>query len=219
MEIKLPMKLSNISLITGNKHILSCFHPALVIIDMQNAFISKKGSFAKRGKKIISLGRAIRNIKKISSIAGQRKIPVIYTKLSFAQGYSNAGLFIKKFPEIKSLSAYLDNSFDSEIFMALRPLRKDIVVKKNHYDPFIQTRLNRILRARRVKILILAGVLTNVCVEATARAAFDRGYFPVVVSDATSTYKNGTHKFSLDNIKSHFGDVLSTKDIIKILKS
>jgi ureidoacrylate peracid hydrolase len=59
------------------------------------------------------------------------------------------------------------------------------VVKKSRYSGFAGTNLDQVLRARRVRNLVFAGVAANACVESTLRDAYHREYFVALVSDAT----------------------------------
>jgi len=61
----------------------------------------------------------------------------------------------------------------------------DAVVIKALYDPFLASGLEATLEALGVHRLVLAGVFADVCVDATARTAFQKGFEVSVVSDGT----------------------------------
>eukprot|EP01105_Mastigella_eilhardi_P000632 TRINITY_DN1074_c0_g1_i1.p3 TRINITY_DN1074_c0_g1~~TRINITY_DN1074_c0_g1_i1.p3 ORF type:complete len:203 (+),score=72.20 TRINITY_DN1074_c0_g1_i1:27-611(+) len=71
------------------------------------------------------------------------------------------------------------------------------VFHKKTYSAFCGTQLQERLREWGVDTLILAGVLTNCCIETTARDAFCRGFRVVVVPDATATSDRELHAASL----------------------
>ncbi len=58
-------------------------------------------------------------------------------------------------------------------------------MSKLGYDAFIGTELETHLRARGIDHLVIAGVFTDVCVDALARTAFQKGFRVSVVADAT----------------------------------
>lgn len=61
------------------------------------------------------------------------------------------------------------------------------VIVKHHPNAFWETDLDAQLRGRDVKNLVLAGFMTHVCVNSTARGAFNLGYNATVIGDATAT--------------------------------
>lgn len=61
------------------------------------------------------------------------------------------------------------------------------VVVKQYPDSFVQTDLDERLKASGVSNLVLTGFMTHMCVNSTARGAFNLGYAPSVVASATAT--------------------------------
>jgi nicotinamidase-related amidase len=61
------------------------------------------------------------------------------------------------------------------------------VVVKNYPNSFVQTDLDDRLKAANASNLVLAGFMTHMCVNSTARGAFNLGYAPTVVAAATAT--------------------------------
>ena len=83
---------------------------------------------------------------------------------------------------------------------------------------FVGTNLNIILKTSQIRYLLFIGVATNVCVGSTVRDAYHRGYFPIVVSDATASFgPEYTHDTEIWNFKFIFGWVTTTDDLIKSL--
>jgi nicotinamidase-related amidase len=70
----------------------------------------------------------------------------------------------------------------------LRPQPGEPVLRKARDDGFLGTDLGSILVAHRVSRVVLAGVMSEMCVSATARTALDRGYRVVLPHDAHGTY-------------------------------
>lgn len=188
---------------------------ALVIVDMQNAFCSKKGSFHKRGRAILGLEDVIKNVKKLLGFARKQKLTVIFTRLVFQKDYCDTGLLGQKNPFIKKLNAYQEESWDSRIARVLTPQASEIIINKKCYDPFHQTDLKNILQKNKIEKIIIAGVLTNVCVESTVRSAFEWGFESIVVKEATSTYSQRLHNGSLTTMRRHFAQVGNFKQLIK----
>lgn len=186
---------------------------ALVVVDLQNALCSKKGSYAKRGKSVLDVGRVVRNVKKLLGIFRRRKLPVIFVRIAFKKDYSDAGLLAKKCPEIVRVKAYREGSRDSAFVKGVRPRPGETVVVKKGYGSFENTPLEKILKKKKIKKVVVTGVLTNVCVESFVRSAFDKGFEPVVIKDATSSYSRKLHAASLETMGRHFAQVLSLQEL------
>ena len=67
------------------------------------------------------------------------------------------------------------------------PREGEPVVVKNYPNSFVQTDLDDRLKAAKASNLVLAGFMTHMCVNSTARGAFNLGYAPTVVAAATAT--------------------------------
>ncbi|MEW5808542.1 MAG: cysteine hydrolase family protein [Actinomycetota bacterium] len=67
------------------------------------------------------------------------------------------------------------------------PLETEPIVVKNYPNAFVQTELEDRLASLGVQNLVLAGFMTHMCVNSTARGAFNLGYAPTVVASATAT--------------------------------
>jgi nicotinamidase-related amidase len=67
------------------------------------------------------------------------------------------------------------------------PRNGEPVVVKNYPNAFVQTDLDEVLKTANASNLVLAGFMTHMCVNSSARGAFNLGYAPTVVAAATAT--------------------------------
>jgi nicotinamidase-related amidase len=75
----------------------------------------------------------------------------------------------------------------AEIHGNVEPLAKEVVFQKNYPNSFRGTPLLDHLRDNGVAKVVVAGMMTHMCVDATVRAAFDYGFEVTVVHDACAT--------------------------------
>jgi nicotinamidase-related amidase len=98
-------------------------------------------------------------------------------------------------------------------------------VEKNVPDAFIHTGLERWLRVRDIRGVVIVGVITNNSVEATARSSGNLGFDTVVVSDAAFTFDKrdyaGTarsaeevHAMSLANLDGEYATIAKTQQVL-----
>ncbi|MBC9207431.1 cysteine hydrolase [Roseomonas aerophila] len=92
---------------------------------------------------------------------------------------------------------------------------EDSIVPKYRYSAFIRgaSDLEAILRQRGYDTVLIAGTLTNVCCESSARDAMMLNFHTVMVSDANAALTDAEHNASLISFYSFFGDVLSTDEV------
>lgn len=90
-------------------------------------------------------------------------------------------------------------SRDAEMIDELAPLPDEIVFPKTSSSVFISTNIDYVLRNLGTKYLIIAGCLTDQCVDSAVRDACDLGYLVTVPTDAVATQSAERHDWSLRN--------------------
>jgi nicotinamidase-related amidase len=93
----------------------------------------------------------------------------------------------------------------------------DVVVTKHQPNAFYGTDLEVQLQRRGVRTIILGGISTNLGVEATARAAHERGYEQIFVPDAMAAREADLHQHSVTRIFPSMGRVRSLDDVLSAL--
>ena len=204
---------------------------AVIVIDMQNAFVSKGGMFDLWGKDILKVQEIFKPIKRINSVARARGLKVIYVVHRHSPDLRECGGPNSPYRYRGDLKSYYEHpewrdkliisgTWGAEIVEELKPKEGDILVVKPRYSAFFGTRLDMILKTYSIKYLICLGVATNICVEGTIRDAFNLDYFSILVSDATvSTGPSFMQEAEIFNLKNSFGWVTNTKTILKAINA
>ncbi|MFT7533753.1 MAG: ureidoacrylate peracid hydrolase, partial [Gammaproteobacteria bacterium] len=94
-------------------------------------------------------------------------------------------------------------SWDGQVIDELAPEENEIWLPKSSSSVFISTRIDYILRNLNIKQLVIAGLLTDQCVESAVRDACDLGYLVTLVTDACATYSRERHENSLSAISGY----------------
>jgi nicotinamidase-related amidase len=94
----------------------------------------------------------------------------------------------------------------------------DVVVTKHQPNAFYATDLEVHLARRGIRTIVLGGISTNVGVESTARAAFERGFEQVFVEDAMAARGEDLHAFPVARTFPTLGRVRSTADVLDALR-
>ena len=108
-----------------------------------------------------------------------------------------------------------ENKWGAE-FYNVHPRKNEPVVIKHTNDAFLYTFLEPILRAHGIQTVVLTGLLTEACIDTTARSAQDRGYFVVVPEDCVASYNEKSHFFALETMRKSFVTVIPSKKLIGV---
>ena len=205
---------------------------AVIVVDMQNAFVSKGGYFDLVGYDLSAVQKIIEPCKEVISIAREKGSRIIYLQMGYSPDLSDAGSpnspnwfklrglkMVRQHPEWKE-KLYIYGTWGADIIEELTPQIGDILVKKQKHDGFIGTNLDIILKTYEMKHLVFIGTATNICVESTLRHAFSSGYFSILISDAVSQIGPSlTQEATLFNVKSTFGWVTTSGNLLIALRS
>jgi nicotinamidase-related amidase len=82
---------------------------------------------------------------------------------------------------------FIPGTQGAEIHASVRPREGETVVEKNFPNSFRGTPLDSLLKGAGVGELVVAGMMTHMCVDASVRQAADLGYKVTLLGDACAT--------------------------------
>ncbi len=82
---------------------------------------------------------------------------------------------------------FLPNTEGAEIHKNVKPLDAEKIIIKHFPNSFRETELQQYLKELGVNELVICGMMTHMCIDATTRAAKDLGYECTVIGDACAT--------------------------------
>ncbi len=174
---------------------------ALVVVDLQEFFVDPSSHA------FLPLSPHIeRNIRLLVDAYRRRGLPIIFTRHAHG-AESTLGSMGRWWGDPLMASSPLSK-------LRLEPAEGEVVVVKERYDAFHNTSLEEELEDRGVKELVFTGVMTDLCVETTARSAFVRDYDVMVVMDATTTQSEELHISSLITLAHGFAIIRRTDEIL-----
>ncbi|WP_168123032.1 isochorismatase family cysteine hydrolase [Paenibacillus sp. HB172176] len=186
---------------------------ALIVIDMQNDFCHEDGACGRAGMVDIKAFQAcVEPIAKLVEQARTLQIPVLYVMMTLDAGTTSDAWKLKH--EGGSPAGIVEKgSWGTEMYK-LQPQPGDHLIEKHRYSAFIGTNLDLTLRSLNRKSIVLTGVLTNVCVESTARDGFMLDYNVTLASDGCAGSSAEAHAMTLSNISNYFGQVMESEAIL-----
>jgi ureidoacrylate peracid hydrolase len=193
-------------------------HTALLIIDLQNDYCSKKGKVSKIFKfNVEPIEGIISDMKSFLSKAREKNIQVIWTRM--IEDYKNSRVkknMVNKILSQKNpvrLCILGTSGFD---YYKLKPEKEDFEVIKSSYDPFTNAQLQKILKKKKIKNLVVMGVYTSICVESAVRRAFSEGYNVIVPKNLVAMPKEEEvlHNSSIKNMQKCFAYIINSMEIL-----
>lgn len=169
---------------------------ALLIIDMQTIFAGlweKPEDLADR-----------RRLEHLTAAAREAGCRIVRTQHGHANPETDGGELHRWWG-----SSIMEGSPAHRFIPGFEPAAGDIVIPKRRYDAFLQTNLETILRAGNIQTVIIGGVMTNLCCETTARAAFCRDFSVLFLVDGTATVTEDMQRGSLRNLGFGFAHLIS----------
>ncbi|HTM86704.1 MAG TPA: isochorismatase family cysteine hydrolase [Terriglobales bacterium] len=183
---------------------------ALIVIDMQNAFVAEGAPFETPGAR-----EMIPRLEQLIGCAREVQMPIVWTQSDHRPPYG--GLMLRKFPAIANERVLWQGEPSFQMYPDMIQPREGSLeyrIIKHKFDAFFETDLDAILRYHRADTVIITGTATNACCESTARSAFMRDFKVVFPSDANATFDDAMHRATLANIDLLFGRVLTTEELL-----
>jgi ureidoacrylate peracid hydrolase len=194
-------------------------NPALVVIDVQNGFASKGGSYDRLGMDRSHYQRVIPKIAELAGVCRSAGVPVFYTQAvrekSGIDLLTRSHKILPKAREerIRRQPICVRGTWDAEIVDELRPAPEDHVVVKRRDSAFHDTEIEVWLRSMGVDTLIFCGIDTSICVETSLREAFNNGYDVILISDATASGNHKHFESTLEIVKDYYGYVMDMAEL------
>jgi len=139
---------------------------ALIIIDIQNDY------FPGGTMELAEPEKAAQKAKALLSYFRENKMPVIHVQHIALQ---------------EGATFFLPDTKGAEINTIVAPLANEKVITKNYPNSFRDTKLLDYLHENNITNLVFAGMMTDVCIDATVRASMDNGFHNILISDAVAT--------------------------------
>jgi ureidoacrylate peracid hydrolase len=199
--------------------------PALIVVDMQNGFVSKGGSYDKLGMNTSNYREIIPRLKDLIEFCRSKEIPIFYTEaVKEASGIDVLtkihNLLPKSRQERLKFPICIRGTWDGLTIDELKPKEEeDHVVIKRRDSAFQDTELRVWLQSEGINLLVFAGIDTSICVETSLRDGFNIGYDVALISDATASGYKRHYETTLERVRDYYGLVMSIERFKKAINN
>lgn len=188
--------------------------PALIVVDMQNGFVSKGGSYDRLGMNTPNYRELIPNLKDLIEFCRSMEIPIFYTEaVREASGIDLLtkihNLLPKSRQERLKFPICIRGTWDGLTIDELKPKEEDHIVIKRRDSAFQDTELRVWLQSEGINLLVFTGIDTSICVETSLRDGFNIGYDVILISDATASGDKRHYETTLERVRDYYGLVMS----------
>ena len=177
---------------------------ALVVVDFVNGFIDPEifggGNMLQAAESSVPLLDAFR----------KRDLPIVFTRIVYADDGSDAGIWCEKAPRLRELT---ETNPASHVIDILKPREGEIVIRKTQPSAFFDTNLGALLRSRRVDAVAVVGATTSGCVRATVVDAISANFRPTVISDCVGDRALGPHEANLFDMQQKYANVIKSNEL------
>lgn len=183
-------------------------YPALINVDFVNSF--NDADWFGGG----NIDDAVKRTVGLLDAARRNNIPVVFTRVIYADDGSNTGVFVEKAPGLAKLTA---SHPMSQVVPELEPIDGELIVDKTEASAFFGTGLAAWLTYRSVDTVIVTGATTSGCVRATVVDACAHNFRPIVAEDCVGDRAMGPHEANLFDMGRKYADVMPRDEIVAVL--
>lgn len=184
--------------------------PALLVVDFVNGFIDPD---------ILGGGNisdAVAQTKPLLAFFRAARLPVVFTRIVYADDGADAGMWCRKVPRLRDLT---ESAMASQVVDALAPRDGELVIRKTQASAFFGTHLAAHLVAKGVDTIVLSGCTTSGCIRASAIDAMSMNYRVTVARDCVGDRALGPHEANLFDMGQKYADLLTGAEIAMHLAS
>ncbi len=179
--------------------------PALLIVDFVNGF-TDPDAFGGG-----NIDEAIAKTEDLLAAARRHHLPVVFTRVVYADDGSDLGVFGLKAPSLATLT---EDAPGSQVVARLRPKDGELVLRKTQASAFFGTHLAGWLIHRGVDTVIVTGCTTSGCVRASVVDAMSYNFRTIVATDGVGDRALGPHEANLFDMGQKYADLLTTREIL-----
>jgi ureidoacrylate peracid hydrolase len=179
-------------------------HAALLIIDVQNYCAHPNGAAWRDHAPAAYFFRTLRevvipNLQRLQSACRRAQIEIVYAAVENmtrdgrdrSLDYKISGIDVPR------------GSWDAQVLDEIAPAEDEMIFRKTSSSVFVSTNIDYVLRNLEVRSLMVAGMMTDQCIESAVRDACDLGYLVTLVTNACTTDSTERHEQSLIGIRGY----------------
>jgi len=194
---------------------------AVILVGYQNDYFAKNGILRGVIEDPGSVDSVLANSLAFLRAAAATPMTIISTPIVLTPDYRALASPVGILHSIKESGAFRVGSPGADTIPELLAFgdRVQYVSGKVGFNAFGNTRLEDVLSQAHIRDVLVAGMVTSLCIDSTGRAAYERGYSVTVLSDCTSARTATEHAFFCGSVFPLYGRALSSTAVLSELQS
>ena len=169
---------------------------ALLLIDMQVDFAAPDGAMARAGRDMTAVKPALAQAASLAEAARKAGMPLVFVRLL---ARPEEGLCVE--------------GTRGADFFGPQPLGEELIISKSRFSAFTGTGLAERLLSAGIDTVVLAGLTTECCIQASAWAAFEHAFKVILASDACAAYEQDLHRHALKALEMSGATVAASAEL------
>ena len=181
---------------------------ALILVDFVNGFVDAEQFGGPH------IAAAVESTVPLLAAFREAGLPVVHTRVVFADDGANKNVFCLKVPPLLKLTEHAPGS---QTVPQLAPVKGELVLRKTSASAFFSTGLSEWLHLRGVDTAVIVGCTTSGCVRATVVDAMQFNFATIVIEDCVGDRAMGPHEANLFDMRQKYADVMKRDEFLLAL--
>lgn len=198
LAVSAETTVNGVKVLTTIEEFVNPAYSHVVVVDLQNDWISTEGSLVRKDKKIPAdpkkheiaanhWAEPVKNVQPFLDAARENGVNVGYVEVimydRMRQMLWTSGELWCARAATEWIPRIVEGSWEAQTLSEIAPQKGEFIVHKIHGDGFYNTTLDDLLKEKSARCLLMVGGASSGCLFATALGALDNGYYPIWVSD------------------------------------
>tara|TARA_B100001094_G_C18179360_1_gene799898 strand:- start:1394 stop:1993 length:600 start_codon:yes stop_codon:yes gene_type:complete len=189
---------------------------ALILIGYQNDYFAKDGILTSVIEESANTNKCLDNTLNVLDFSSKSNLLAISTPIIFTEGYEELVQPAGILKTIKEVEAFKKGEKGSKVIPQILKYGDAVleIPGKRGLNAFSNTKLDDILKENNIENIIMLGVVSSVCIDSTARSAFELGYNVTILSDCTAGRTTFEQNYYCENIFPIYANVIDHNDFL-----
>ncbi len=188
---------------------------ALILVGYQNDYFAENGILRGVVEEAHRVDRTLDHTLDLVKHYASSKLTIISTPIILKPDYRALANSVGILDTIKQVGAFKEGSVGADTIPELLAFgdRITYVSGKVGFNAFSATNLEDVLKERKIKNILVAGMVTSLCIDSTGRAGYERGYKVTILSDCTSARTPVEQDFFCSHVFPLYGEVATNEKL------
>lgn len=192
---------------------------AIILIGYQNDYFAEDGVLHSVIEESLNANNVLMNTISFLSNLQSSNVLIVSTPICFVNDYEELPNPVGILKVVKEVGAFKEGTIGAETIPEIKSFGDKVIeiTGKKGLDAFSNTALDELLCQHEIKNIVIAGVVSSVCIDSTGRSAHAKGYDVSILSDCTAGRASYEQTFYCDEIFPIYAEVTDSHSMLSRL--